>query len=182
MKNILSEIDWKTYANAADKRRKQYRDDISKGVYGDKWDRANELDKAASRALSDKFGRNLKTWGNNWNGETGDRTVMDADAPWTTGTNAVGPEPLGYYYTSSKDRDWRNGSDEYQEGDYNLYGDIPFDFKDQSEEDKQNNNIGREVDNFTHGRYTYDNEKGWHLKESVEKAVKSVLKEHLNKK
>ena len=182
VKNVLSEIDWKTYANAANKRRKQYRDEIKNGIDSDKWDRAQELDNAASRALSDKFGKNLKTWGDNWNGETGDRHVMDADAPWTTGTNAMGPEPTGYYYTSSKDRNWRNGSDEYQNGDYDLYGDIPLDFKNQSEEDKQNNNIGREIDNFTHDRYAYDNEKGWHLKESVEKAVKSVLKEYINKK
>ena len=182
VKKVLSEIDWKTYANAANKRRKQYRDEIKNGIDSDKWDRAQELDNAASRALSDKFGKNLKTWGDNWNGETGDRHVMDADAPWTTGTNAMGPEPTGYYYTSSKDRNWRNGSDEYQNGDYDLYGDIPLDFKNQSEEDKQNNNIGREIDNFTHDRYAYDNEKGWHLKESVEKAVKSVLKEYINKK
>ena len=182
VKNVLSEIDWKTYANAANKRRKQYHDEIKNGIDSDKWDRAQELDNAASRAISDKFGKNLKTWGDNWNGETGDRHVMDADAPWTTGTNAMGPEPTGYYYTSSKDRDWRNGSDEYQNGDYDLYGDIPLDFKSQSEEDKQNNNIGREIDNFTHDRYAYDNEKGWHLKESVDKAVKSVLKEYINKK
>ena len=46
----------------------------------------------------------------------------------------------------------------------------------------KNNDIGKEVDNYTHGRYAYDNDKGWHLKESVEKAVKTVLKEYLNKK
>lgn len=39
-----------------------------------------------------------------------------------------------------------------------------------------------ELDNYRNDKYSYDDEKGWHLKESVEKAVKSVLKEYLNKK
>lgn len=180
VKSVLSELDWKTYANAADKRRRQARNGDK--YDSDKWERANELDKAASRALSDKYGRTLHTWGDNWNGETGDRTVMD-DAPWTNGTNAVGPEPTGYWYKSSKDRDWRNIDSEYQDGDFHVYGDIPYDSELDDELGKQNNEIGREIDNFTHGRYVYDNEKGWQLNEAqLKKIVAEAIQKVLNKK
>ena len=39
-----------------------------------------------------------------------------------------------------------------------------------------------EFDNYRDDKYTYDNEKGWHLKESIGKAEKSVLREYPNKK
>ena len=174
----INELDWKTYASAADKRRKQA--EANRGGAHD-WDKligANELDKAASRALSDKYGRNLHTYGNIFNGETGDREVAD-DKSW------YGSRPTGYHYFSSKDRDWRDIDNQFQEGDFEEYGDIPFDRETDSELDKQNNEIGREVDHFTHGRYAYDKRKGWHLKESqlrkmIAESIKRVLRENEN--
>lgn len=160
---ILNEIDWKTYASAADKRRKQARE-FSKSFDFDNMDiyksKANALDIAASKALSDKYGKTYHTYGNYYDD---DRIVKD-NSPLSIGTNDEGPEPLGYYYTSSKDRDWRNGTKEFKYGDADVYGDIPIDFDWSDVEDRHNNEVGREVDNFVHGRYEYDPNKGWKLK------------------
>jgi len=163
VKQCLTELDWKTYASAADKARKRYEDSpIPKSRK--EWDRSREFDAAASRELSDKHGRNLKTWGD----MNGNRTVMDADAPWTTGSNEYGSEPLGYYYTSSPKRDWRNGASEIQDGDLEVMGDIPIDIepsryisKEECDARNRDNMIGREIDDYVHGRNKYIKGKGW---------------------
>ena len=186
VKRTLNEIDWKTYASAADKsykKAKDLRDERFSGKFDgdnfnvDKWNdilgkedkhlrRAREFDDAASRALSDKYGRSLKTFAKYGSA----RNVFDDDAPWTVGTNAEGPEPLGYYYTSYPDIDWRDADNkEYSHEDFKVSGDIPYDREkydyetdDEYARHKQNNEIGREVDDYTHRRYKYNN--GWKLK------------------
>jgi hypothetical protein len=47
---------------------------------------------------------------------------------------------------------------------------------------KEWDTAANELDNYKKGRYDYDSEKGWHLKESVEKTVNNVINELLNKK
>lgn len=163
VRQCLTELDWKTYASAADKARERYENSpLPKSRK--EWDRAREFDAAASRELSDKHGRNLSTWGD----MNGNRTVMDADAPWTDGSNAYGPSPLGYYYTSSPERDWRKGYSDLKDGDLEVMGDIPVDitpnkWKSQEDCDKRNrdNVIGREIDDYVHGRNKYTKGKGW---------------------
>ena len=175
--NVLTELDWKTYASAADKRREQ----------GSK-DKAEELDNAASKALSKKYGRKLNTYGV----KPGYRSVEDADMEWTGPSLAKGPSPIDYWYYSTKDRDWRN-QDEYKDYDESKYGKVPFatsydrekyNFMDDDEYEKmvQNKAIGQELDHFTHGRYSYDKEKGWNVKNEskigriVSEVVNNMLK------
>lgn len=176
VKNIISELDWRTYASAAEKRRKQAYDerDAERKRSGLFWNdkaeqlskKSSELDKAASRAMSKEYGRNLTTWLN----PNGSRVVMD-DGGWTEPSLAYGPEPLGYYYTSSKDRDWRKGWDEFQDGDFDDFGDIPFDrhpweTDDEYKRRESDVTIGKDVDNIVHDRMQYTKGKGWHLKDN----------------
>jgi hypothetical protein len=141
--NILTELDWKTYANAADKRRKQ-----GKNAY--------DLEQAASKALSKKYNRNLVTHGT-------DNGRFVYDDKWSTGSNAMGSEPIGYFYKSSPEKDWRR--DKVTVNDLERFGNVPYDMEWDDEEmnadHKQRNKIGREIDDFVHGRNKYIKGKGW---------------------
>ena len=55
-------------------------------------------------------------------------------------------------------------------------------FFNNTEQEKAYRNASKEMDDYVMGNYDYDKENGWHVKESVEKAVNTVLKEYFNKK
>lgn len=170
VKQVLTELDWRTYASVADKRRKQKEDGRKSGTLDRysvlKLDRkANDLDIAAGKALSKKYGKNVSTCGAD---DGASRGVCDDPMKYTSSSNAEGGEPLGYWFSSSNDRDWSKGTSEYQDGDFDRYGDIPFDrdkydFEDDEDYQKRllQNKIGREVDDFQHGRVQYQKGKGW---------------------
>ena len=175
--NILTELDWRTYASAADKRRKQAYDERESeikrsGLYwNDKaeelYNKSRKLDDAAGKRMSKDYGMNIST-----HGIHGDRHVIDNDAEWTIGTNAEGPKPLGYHYLSSPDKDWRKDWYDHTMDDYYKYGYMPTPDDDrwphEKDEDYQkrlrNNKIGRDVDDFVHGRMQYQKGKGWSKK------------------
>ena len=100
------------------------------------------------------------------------RYVIDNDAEWTIGTNAKGPRHLGYHYLSSPDKDWRKDWYDHTLDDYDEYGKMPTPDDDrwphETDEDYQkrlrNNKIGRDVDDFVHGRMQYQKGKGWSKK------------------
>ena len=193
VKGAINELDWSTYANAEKKAKERQNNSMeqwhktSNPEFLSKADkehkRARNFSDAASKALSDKYGRNLCAWN-----EDDAYVVMDNDGEWTRGSNAVGPEPLGYYYRSPHDIEWDkvDWSDDDTMNLFYKYGNIPmpddrekFDWEDDNKykQEMQNHKIGREVDDYVHGRKKYVKGKGWTKNESVNRKIDRIVSE-----
>jgi len=145
VKNVLSELDWKTYANAANKT-------------GTKW---SETEDAIWR-LDDEIGKAQ---------EDGDmEKVKSLKAEQERLENVLAKHMRRY-------SDFNDAADKAftQKHHLDYYGTKPDNFQ------RLPGNAQMEKFNFNVGNYDYDSENGWHLKESVNKTVKSVLREYLNK-
>lgn len=201
VKQVLSELDWKTYASAADKERDRHPYNTDDEGYYRNTKRQDAFNDAASKALSKKYNRRLKTTNSTRYPEF--RGVKDANAYLTRGDNAYGPLMIGYNFDSNRNGiDFNNDdfkhSPEWRddESPWGHYGDFPQtkeyrdkdvaygrympnefyipgtdDYKEEYErlqneykKDLQNDEIGREVDAFNHGRYEYVKGKGWQRK------------------
>lgn len=124
VKQVLSELDWKTYASAADKERDKHLYDTRPIK------RLDAFNDAASKALSKKYNQKLETTSQTWNPKY--RFVKSLDDYWALGSCPTGPD------------------DDYIENDRHpnpIY-----------------KKIGREVNDFNHGKYEYVKGKGWQLK------------------
>ena len=179
VKKVLSEIDWKTYANAMKKASEK------SNKYGDdNYKKANRFRDAAIKSFNDEYGFDYDYNDNLGTERHGNIRMDDADSfdkdtqKWSHGLRLgkITSEPGGRFanYTwRSLDKKWDDKGEAYAgtEGDDEM-----DDVKNRWDAAKD------ELDNYRDDKYTYDNEKGWHLKESIDKAVKSVLKEYLNKK
>ena len=202
VKQVLSELDWKTYASAADKERDKHLYHTNDEGYYSNTQRQNAFNDAASKALSKKYNRRLRTINQTWNPQY--RHVRDLNGYMLPGDNVYGPMYDGYEFTSNRDGidfsdddykhspEWRNeehpsghygdypqtkayrdkevasgyyipnkkynipGTDDYNE----AYEDLQNEYK----KNLQNDEIGREVDAFNHGKYKYVKGKGWQLK------------------
>lgn len=174
VKNILSEIDWKTYVNARDKARER-------GEH----ERAMRFGNAADDAFNDEYAHEDKYGEGSVRGDTFMNTVR-ADSksngfksPSHSIRHISNDNPYNYDDTKAFGL-----MDKYdKEGRYKRVKNPSlkrfFNDKDQEQAFKR---ASKEMDDYTSGNYDYDGEKGWHLKESVEKAVNAVLKEYLSKK
>ena len=174
VRNVLSEIDWKTYANAAKKRLQQYKD--SGRQDNEKFDKYWELQKAANQAFDDDYVGLMKydTMGDKMKGKHSPKFDAKLD---------LSREDMPYSsvqgYNKSGDKLFST-----KKGTYHSSKGIttPKNFFKDAEVSDAYTKANDELWDYHNGNYAYDNEKGWHLKESVEKAVTSVLKEYLNKK
>ena len=190
VKNVLSEIDWKTANRAADIQ--------SKWEYNGRrggWDRYRKF-----RDYSDDEA-NLKFFGQ----KGGVDFIRDNDND--EGVSWVGFN-LGYPQVRINDRDkfgaeckivptcidychvnpdtlcaiekFTDDGSSYYRGISNE--DVRKYFGEESELYQRFMEAVQEYTDLKNYKYRYDDKQGWHLKESVEKTVKSVLKEYLNKK
>ena len=111
----LNELDWRTYASAADKaeqeRRNLYPSDYGTPEYEKmvkRYRQAYDLNNAASQALSKKYGRNYKFYRQ----EDDNMGLYDDDQGWTEPSDWKGSEPLGLIHIADKnaplsDDDWQ---------------------------------------------------------------------------
>lgn len=84
VKQVLSELDWKTYASAADKER-------DKQLYDTRIiKRLDAFNDAASKALSKKYNKKLETTSQTWNPKY--RFVKSLDDYWALGSDPTGPD------------------------------------------------------------------------------------------
>ena len=168
LNNILSEVDWKTYANA------------SKKTSGDK---SKKFSRAAVDSFNDEFshngfGQDSKSLAP-FNNGTYDMTNFDpSDGATTRLVNGIS-SPYG---ESSDDIQYKIGDGNYEElGNPEDVEQSRYHGKCSPESLSARDRGNKEIRDYMSGNYAYDDEKGWYLKESVKKAVKSVLKEYLNK-
>lgn len=160
IKEALNELDWKTYANAENKR-------LAQGKYAN----ANELSNMAKNRFDDEYNNNYRydTLGAKLadkHSKTFNSTFIPTEKPSLQGRNEKGEELFrnnGKYYNS------RRG----------LTTPEKF-FKDKEMSDTFNT-ATQELDNYNNGNYDYTPDKGWHLKESkLNKIIKKSIKKCLN--
>ena len=171
VKKVLSEIDWKTYANA------------SKKTNGD---RSKEFKRAAVDAFNDEFSHN--GFGQDpkslapFNNGTYDMTDFDpSDGATTRLVNGIS-SPYG---ESSDDIRYKIGDGNYEElGNPEDVEQSRYHGKCSPESLSARDRGNKEIMDYMSGNYTYDNEKGWHLKESVrlnESKLRKIVAESVKK-
>lgn len=181
VKNILSELDWKTYANARHKA-------ADKGQYN----RSLKFGNAAEKEFNDKYAfqgdEESEYAAPNVRGDIFlNRVEAKSDSyPSHTLMRMYDYDGKGNYsnphdYDSTKAFGLLDKYDD--EGRYKRVKNPSLKrFFNNTEQEKAYRNASKEMDDYVMGNYDYDKEKGWHVKESVEKAVNTVLKEYFNKK
>lgn len=199
IKNVLTELDWKTYANAAEKSARKGETDYNGYIpgsrhKGDKRGRAVDFANAATKAFNDKYGHG--------DGEIGDPLKAGSFKGKITTKRPFDPEGIIDFNTRSVADDYNENEPWNSVGNYfkrnelsaskryvptwnqsrfgKEYQDKHKPHRDALSDYEERGN--REIENYFDGNYTYDNEKGWHLKESqlrniVAKNMKKVLKE-----
>ena len=178
VKNVLSELDWKTYANA----RKKAAD---KGQY----DRSRKFGNAADSAFNDKFGyqgdEESEYYAPNVRGNAFLHRVeaQNNDYPSHTIQHLYDYDNDKQEYSNPQNYDSTKAlgiMDKYDEhGRYKrIWNPSLKRFFNNPEQEKAYRTESKEMDDYVMGNYDYDNEKGWQLKESVAKAVNAVLKEY----
>lgn len=165
VKQVLSELDWKTYASAADKardKRLNNKDDYDAYRNTEREDAFND---AASKALSKKYNlRDVETYG-------------DKDNPKKRIVKRFGSTS----FTSDRDGVDFNDGELHTFGDMSKHGyafpipkdwidyvmDSPY-WRNRSDKERkdayQNNEMNYDIDAFNHGKYKYVKGKGWQLK------------------
>ena len=165
VKQVLSELDWKTYASAADKardKRLNNKDDYDAYRNTEREDAFND---AASKALSKKYNlRDVETYGDKDNPKkrivkrfgstsfTSDRDGVD----FNDGELHTFGDMSKHGYAFPRPKDWI---------DYVM--DSPY-WRNRSDKERkdayQNNEMNYDIDAFNHGKYKYVKGKGWQLK------------------
>ncbi len=179
---VLSELDWKTYANAGKKA-------ADRGQYG----RSMKFGNAANSAFNDKFAyqgdEESEYNAPNVRGDIFLNRVeaQNNDYPSHTIQRLYNYDNDKQEYSNPQNYDNTKAfglMDKYDEnGRYKrIWNPSLKRFFNNPEQEKAYRTASKEMDDYVMGNYAYDKEKGWHLKESVEKAVNTVLKEYLNKK
>ena len=167
VKNIISELDWKTYANAAKKASKRSKQ------YGDKeYKRAERFSKAASDAFNDVMGYEYDYNDRNGRKRHGkirtDNTNTVKDGKWVPDTR------LGKV-TSEYDDDGKLRGNYANYHWMNLHGN--WDHRGSAYAGTENDDdiedvrthwdaAKSELDNYRKGNYDYTQGKGWHLKDN----------------
>lgn len=154
----LNELDWKTYANAAQKAGESYQTNQRNGNYDKSTKRFHQIRKfndAASDGLSKKYGHKYRIGTNQWTPD--EFYVYDDGRGWIDGGD--GPQPRGMYYASSKRE--RDLNDDYPNGSHpDWWEDVYGDDKEEMTRLQRDLDVRRDVDRFTHGKYKYHKGKG----------------------
>ena len=178
----LNELDWKTYANAA-KKAQQWRDE-----HPFQYDRNRGLDFdiAAQNSFNQQHGiENLPDYG----GEKGNINFSSFHGePEISGSrnhdfgDGGGPFNLSHtvYHMGKKyGKDGGYGRTRMWDHPHET---TPEEFYGDEEMGKKFRDVEQEVDNYRTGKYQYDNEKGWHLDESIlHVVIRESLRNVLNK-
>lgn len=171
VQKVLSELDYKTYFNAAKKRLQQYRDNTADK---EKFDKYWELQKAANQSFDDDYVGLMKydTMGDKMKGKHSPKFNAHID---------VGREDFPYQaingYNKGGDRLFTTKQGAYYSD--NGYT-TPRNFFRDSDVADAYTKANDELWNFYNGKYNFDGEKGWHLKESklnaiIAESIKKVL-------
>ena len=158
VKQIISELDWKTYQNAANKRLKQSKDDPKRSK--ELWDKAWELGKYANKKFHDDYIGDYQydTVGDKLKGKKSAK--FDAHLSPTSGKQAYG-----------NIRGWNKGGNEIfstKKGKYyNHQGYVSprQHFRDADIADAYSR-ANDELWDYENGNYQYTKGKGWHLKDN----------------
>ena len=172
VKKVLSELDWKTYANAAKKRLQQYRDTNDT----EKWNKYWDLQKAANKSFDDKYVGLMKydTLGDKLKGKHSPK--FDANI-------SLSSKNMPYSAVNGYNK---NGDKLFstEKGTYHSSKGIttPNKFFKDTEVGDAYTKANDELWDYHNGNYAYDNENGWLLKEQLKRVVaesmKKVLKEN----
>ena len=159
VKNVLNEIDWKTYQNAAKKARER----------GD--NRQSKFMSAAADAFNDEYG---------WGEEGFYDPKVHYDGMHLRATNN---DPTQHTMERMYDYDSENGTysnprnydstkafglfDKYdKDGRYKrVWNPSLSRYFEDPEQEKAYRRASKEMDDYKTGKYVYDKEKGWHLKD-----------------
>ena len=173
VQKVLNELDWKTYANAMRKAN-------ARGEYK----RASTFGDAADSAFDDKYG---------YNPDAGykEPTVRRGIGGEVVGVNDDGRELRRMYdydsdtgtYTNPRNYDSTKAFgllDKYDNaGRYKRYTNPSLKrFFNNPEQEKAYKKASEETDNYMLGKYSYDDENGWHLEESV---LRKIVSESIQK-
>ncbi len=145
VKNIISELDWKTYANAAKKSRER----------GEDWVRAKRFNRAADERFRDKYGLRKKK-----------NNGYDLDSDFYTDVPYVAldsPDERGYIAYGDKETPFTKKVGSV----YQSY-DVPTDEYDNPALERVGNDVfgaQKELEDYRYGNYDYTKGKGWHLKD-----------------
>lgn len=180
---VLSELDWKTYANARKKA-------VDKGQY----DRSRKFGNAANSAFNDKFGyqgdEESEYNAPNVRGDIFLNRVeaQNNDYPSHTIQRLYNYDNDKQEYSNPKNYDNTKAfglMDKYDEnGRYKrIWNPSLKRFFNNPEQEKAYRTASKEMDDYVMGNYGYDKGKGWQLKENkiakiVAESVKKFLKEY----
>ena len=167
----LNELDWKTYASAADKAEQDRQCLLGVSPYGTpaykkyikRYNQGFDFLDAASNALSKKYGRNY----NIYRGRDNDKKLYDGDKGWTKGDEYEGPEPLGYISTIDKnynlsDEDWQDEAKwlaEYLSEKFPWETDKQY--AQRQKKEWEDFKASKELDDFYQGKNKYHKGEGW---------------------
>lgn len=172
VKGVINELDWKTYANAAKKRLQQYRDSNHKDE--EKFDKYWELQKAANQSFDDDYVGLMKydTIGDKMKGK---------HSPKFDGKIDVSRENMPYSAIKGYNK---SGNELFStdKGIYHSFNGIttPKNFFRDAEVSDAYTRANDDLWDYNNGNYAYDNEKGWHLKESENSACGKYVNPNYN--
>ena len=202
--NILTELDWKTYASAAEKSARRHENDYNGYIYGsrkngDKRGRAFDFAKAATDAFNDEFGHGD-------GGEIGDVASPGSYKGLISTKQPFDPEGIIDFNTVSYDDDYNpnepyNSLNNYFKSRrysarkrYNpswvqdKYGketsreSKSFTPKSDDEIPEYEKRGNKEMSDYFNGNYEYKKGNGWTLKdESISRKIDMIVKESIKR-
>lgn len=180
---VLSELDWKTYANAR-----------KKAADNGQYDRSRKFGNAANSAFNDKFGyqgdEESEYYAPNVRGDIFLNRVeaQNNDYPSHTIQRLYDYDNDKQEYSNPRNYDSTKAfglMDKYdKDGRYKrIWNPSLKRFFNNPEQEKAYRTASKEMDDYVMGNYDYANEKGWQLKENkiakiVAESVRRVLKEN----
>lgn len=167
--NMLCELDWKTYANAARKRLAQYSNNLNDV---DKLDKYLNLAIKANKAFEDEF------VGDNQYDTLGDKFKKKSSPKFSSKINLSSKNiPYGAVTGSNKSKDKIFSTDK---GKYHSSKGLtkPGNFFRDKQLARDFERANDELWDYAQGKYKYKPGEGY-VKEAVSKAIKKVLKENL---
>lgn len=167
VKQVLSELDWKTYQNAAKKSHLKAldNDDMSDNEYHNELDKSRRFRQAAEDAFNRDYGTN----------DTKLHSYMHGSKKQAPG---------GGYFPFHDDSyiEMKKDSDTY--GTYYPYGynkDFEWSYGyDSSKYRPEWDRAKQELKHYQNGDFDYDDEKGWHLKDNMDESIRRAIRKVLH--
>lgn len=167
VKQVLSELNWKTYQNAAKKSHLKTldNDDMSNDEYYNEMGRRSRFKHAAEDAFNKEYGTNDTKLHSDMHGSKkpstgGDYFPFHDDSYITMkkGNHTYGTHSP---YANNKDFEW---SYEYDNSKYRPEWD----------------RAKQELKHYQNGDYDYDDEKGWYLKDNMDESIRRAIRKVLH--